>query len=648
MRDKDVRIGVYICHCGTNIAGIVDVEEVARYASSIPGVVVARHYTFMCSETGQNMIKDDIKNLKLNGVVVAACSPALHEVTFKNAVKEAGLNPYLFEMVNIREHCSWTHTDRRLATEKAKDLVRMAIAKVKELEPLEEVKAEVVNSVLVVGSGVAGLSAALTLARAGLTVYIIDKRPVLGGFVTRLVNIAPIGIRGREFVKPMIDELVEMPNVKVLTNAEVISVEGGVGNFKVRIRQRPTYISDLCTLCGYCEKACPIEVPNEYEGKLTMRKAIYLPFKEAYPPKYVIDENACTKCGKCIDACPVKAIDLSVKERYIDLNVGAIIIAVGHEPYEPDKGEFGYGLTRRVITSLQLERLLDEEGPTGGRFIIDGKVPKTIVFISCVGSLIGNKTTNACSRRCCSTITYDTLKILSKNPDSHIYILYRDIRTYGFEEELYWKALENGVVFVKFEEPPKVEVMGDKIMVYVREATINKNIVIPADLVVLFVGMTPSNAGEIVRIFKLSRTADGFIREAHLKLRPAETPTEGIFLAGAAAGPKGVMESVIHGAAAASKALALLLNKKYILREPLVAKVDEELCSGCLICVGMCPFNAISVKYVGERRVATVNPLLCMGCGTCAAACPSGAMEHNGFKDKQILAQVRAFAGVVV
>jgi len=642
---EEIRIGVYICHCGTNIAGTVDVEEVAKYASTLPNVVVARNYVFMCSEPGQQMIKDDIKKYNLNRIVVAACSPSLHELTFRNVLKEAGLNPYLFEMANIREHCSWAHIDRRKATEKAKDLVRMAVAKARELEPLEEIKVEVSKKALVIGGGVAGLRAALDLARAGFTVYLVEKRPVLGGHTARIPLIRYLGVRGDDLIRSIVKELASLPNVKIFTNSEVISLEGGVGGFKAKIRVRPRYVDARCTLCRECEKVCPVKTSNEYEYGIGERKAIYLPYEGCYPSIYVIDPEICTRCGECVKICPVKAVDLDEKERFEEIAVGTVILATGFDPYEPEKGELGYKLSDRVITLFQLQRILDEKGPTKGKLVVNGGVPRSIVFISCVGSMgTSPRAGRYCSRMCCSTIMSSALRIRDILPDSYIYILHKDIRTYGYDEDLYWRSLERGVRFVRYEEMPEVKVSGEKISVIVRDVTIGDYIEIPADLVVLGVGMAQSKyLREVLSVVRVSCGDEGFVKEAHPKLRPVDAASEGIYLAGAVTGPKSVIESVIHGSAAAARA-STVLSKDYVFAEPIIAKVDEDLCSGCLICIGMCPYNAISVKQLNDRRVANVNPVLCMGCGTCAAACPSGAMQQQGFKDKQIFAQIKVFS----
>jgi heterodisulfide reductase subunit A len=644
---EEPRIGVYVCHCGLNIAGTVNVKEVVEYAKSLPNVVEARDYVFMCSAPGQDIIKEGIKKHNLNRVVVAACSPTMHEHTFRSALAEAGLNPYLLEIANIREQCSWVHSDKEAATAKAKILVRMAVAKVSLLEPLEDIKFKVNKNIMIIGGGVAGLSAARDLAAKGFNVYLIEKKPVIGGNAARLGRLAhtELELKGIDVVKELSKHVVNNPNIHVYVNTELVSVDGSVGDFKIRLIKNPRYVNEKCNLCGECAKVCPVEVPNEYEFGLTKRKAIYLPYKEAYPPLYVIDPESCTRCLECVKVCPTNAINLNQKPEEIELRAGAIMVAAGHEPYEPPIGEFGYGLSNRVITLFQLERMLDVEGPTNGELKINGTQPKNIVFIMCVGSL--NTTPNAypyCSRMCCASTIKNALIIKDKYPEANIYILHKDIRTYGrIDEQLYIKAGEKLIRFARYGEAPNVIVSPNgSINVRFFEETVQEEISIPADLVVLSVGMKPPKDIDKVRtIIKVGCGPEGFLREAHLKLRPVEAATDGVYLAGTVTGPKNITESIESGSAAASKALSLL-TKEEVKVEPIVAVVNEEICSGCAICIGMCPYGAIRLKVQENVRVAEVDPALCKGCGTCVAACPSGAMQQYSFKDKQLKNQVAA------
>jgi len=668
---EEPRIGVYICHCGLNIAGTVNIKEVVEYAKNLPNVVEARDYVFMCSAPGQDIIKEGIKKHNLNRVVVAACSPTMHEPTFRNALAEAGLNPYLLEMANIREQCSWVHSDKEAATAKAKLLVRMAVAKASLLEPLKDIKFKVNKNVLIIGGGVAGLSAARDLAAKGFKVYLIERKPVIGGNTARLGRLVHTKLKGIDVVKELSKDVINNPNIQIYVNTELTNVDGSVGDFKIKLIKNPRYVNENCNLCGECVKVCPVEVPNEYEFGLTKRKAIYLPYKGAYPPLYVIDSENCTRCLECVKVCPTHAINLDQKPEEIELRVGAIIVAVGHEPYEPPVGEFGYGLSNRIITLFQLERLLDTEGPTNGELKINGIQPKNIVFIMCVGSL--NTTPNAypyCSRMCCASTIKNALIIKEKYPEANIYILHKDIRTYNrLDEQLYIKAGEGLIRFAKYREAPNVvrlfEIMGSEklptellkkfpllvnpdgsINVRFFEETIQEEISIPADLVVLSVGMKPPKDIDKVRtLTKVGCGPEGFLKEAHLKLRPVEATTDGVYLAGTVTGPKNIAESIESGSAAASKALGLL-TKEEVKVEPLIAVVNEEICSGCAICIGMCPYNAIRLKVQENVRVAEVDPALCKGCGTCVASCPTGAMQQYSFKDNQLKNQlVAAFIG---
>jgi len=647
---EDIRIGVYVCHCGLNIAGVINVKELVEYAKTLPNVVVAKEYIFMCSSPGQNLIKEDIEQYKLNRIVIAACGPEMHEPTFRAAVSEAGLNPFLIDLIAIREGSSWVHyDDPKRATEKAKDMIRMSVARVRNLEPLEKIKGEVKHEALVVGGGVAGLTAALDLANRGFDVHLVEKRPTLGGHTAMMgvLNWEGRRLSGREIVRTLIKMVKDNPKIKVYTNSEVVKVDGSIGNFKITVMRKPRYVNERCNLCGKCEEVCPVSVPDEYEYGIKKRKAIYLPYSGAYPERYVIDPNSCTFCGKCVEVCPVNAIDLNEKEGEISLNVGAIVMTLGHDEYEPAIGEYGYGLSKNVITLSQLKRYLSDDGPTKGELLVNGTKPKNIVFISCVGSLGTTPHANQyCSRTCCMAALSEMLHLKSKYPDANIFYVHKDIRVYGKDEKLYWEAIDNLIKFVRFDEPPKVSIDGNKTFVDVYESTLQERILIPADLVVLVTGMTPIKEVDAVRsLFKVGCGGDGFLKELHLKLNPVESLTGGIFLAGTATGPKSVAESIIAGSAAAVKA-SILLAKDHIEVEPLIAEVDESKCSGCGICVSICPFNAISMqKREDGTRYSKIDPLLCEGCGTCIAACPSAAIQQYGYKDKQIIPQILAVFG---
>jgi heterodisulfide reductase subunit A len=641
---EEPRIGVFVCHCGLNIAGTVDVKKVVEYARTLPNVTDAKEYVFMCSAPGQDLIKEDIKKHNLNRVVVAACSPGMHEATFRASIAESGLNPYLLEMANIREQCSWVFLDKQKATETAKDLIRMAVAKSRLLEPLEDLRVSVEHTSLVLGGGVAGLRASIDVAERGYRLHLIEKLPTLGGRAARLGKLAHVDIRGADVVGSLIRAATSNPNITVHVNSELTGLDGSVGNFKARIKTAPRFVNERCTLCAECFRVCPVEVPNEYEYGLSKRKAIYFPFKEAYPRIAVIDPDACTRCGECVKVCEPGAILLDQKGEELDVTAGAITLSTGFQPYEPPQGEYGYRRSERVLTLLQLERLLDEEGPTRGELKVGGSTPRSLAFVMCVGSLSTTKSAHPyCSRMCCASALKSILRIKEKYPDTEIYTIYKDLRTYGrHDEELYEKTTESLVKFVRFEAPPEVSLHSDRVDVEVYDTTLQEDLLIPVEAVILAVGMSPSADLDKVRsVVKTGCSPEGFIREAHLKLRPVEAPADGIYLAGSVTSPKNIVESVTAGGASAAKTAALFA-KKEVKIEPIIAEVNEEICSGCAICIAMCPYTAISRKDKGEKKVAQVDKALCKACGTCVAACPSGAMQQAGFRDIQVMAQVAA------
>jgi heterodisulfide reductase subunit A len=643
---EEPRVGVFVCHCGLNIAGTIDVKRVVEYARTVPSVADAKEYVFMCSAPGQDLIKEDVKKFSLNRVVVASCSPGMHEATFRACIAEAGLNRYVLEMANIREQCSWVYLDKQKATETAKDLIRMAVAKARLLEPLEELRVSVEPTSLVLGGGVAGLKASLDLAERGYKVHLVEKLPTIGGRAARLGKLAHVDLTGTEVAGSFISAVASNLNITVHVNSELIDLEGSVGAFRAKIRTTPRFVNEKCTLCGECFHVCPIEVPNEYEFRLSKRKAIYLPFKEAYPRVPVIDPEACTRCTECVKVCKPRAIMLDQEGEEVDVAAGAITLATGFQPYEPPDGEYGYRRSDKVLTLFQLERILDEDGPTGGELKLGESTPKSLAFIMCVGSLgTTEKAHPYCSRMCCASSLKNMLTIKERYPETEIYAIYKDIRTYGRgDEELYERTTENLVKFIRFETPPEVKLHSGRVDIEVYDATLQENRLIPVDAVVLSVGMSPSADLDKVRaVVKTGCSPEGFLREAHLKLRPVEAPADGIFLAGSVTSPKNIVESVMSGGASAAKAAALF-GKKEVRIEPIIAEVTEEICSGCAICIAMCPYGAISRKEKGEKKVAQVDKALCKACGTCVAACPSGAMQQAGFKDIQMMAQVVALS----
>jgi heterodisulfide reductase subunit A len=630
-----------------NIAGAINVKEVVEYCKSLPHVVDANEYVFMCSAPGQDLIKDSVKRCNLNRVVVAACSPTMHEPTFRAVIHEAGLNPYLFEMVNIREHSAWVHShEKQKATEKTKDLLRMAVAKAVLLEPLEDLRVGIQPEALVLGAGASGLRASLDLSERGYKVHVIEKLPTIGGRAARLGRLAHGDKSGIALLKPLMEEAATDQNILLHVNSELVGLDGSVGYFKARIRRDPRFVNEKCTLCDKCVEVCPVDVPNEYEYGLSKRKAIYFPFRGACPHLMAIDPAACTKCGECVKVCEPKAIELDEKGDETEVVAGAVVLATGFEPYEPPPGEFGYKRSDEVLTLFQLERLLDPEGPTKGELKLNGSIPRSIAFVMCVGSLgITENAHQYCSRMCCASTLKTIIRIKELYPKTEIFVMYKHIRTYGrHDEKLYEQATADLVKFIVFENAPKVTVTLDGLLVDVHDATLQEDLTVPVDAVVLSVGMSPTKDLDRMRaLVKVGCSLEGFLREAHPKLRPVEAPADGILLAGSVTSPKSMLESMMAGSASAAKVSALFA-KGEVHVEPIIAQVTEEFCSGCAICIAMCPYGAISRKKVGEKRVAEVDKALCKACGACVAACPSGAMQQLGFKDVQLMAQIAAIS----
>ncbi|MEX0568137.1 MAG: CoB--CoM heterodisulfide reductase iron-sulfur subunit A family protein [Candidatus Njordarchaeota archaeon] len=645
---KDKRIGVYVCHCGGNISDYVDVESIVKSLEKYPGVVIAKDFMFMCSDTGQKMIIDDIKEYDLDGVVVAACSPKLHEVTFRNAVSRGGLNPYLFYHVNIREHCSWAHShDIKKATNKALSHIISGIEYVKLASELKKVSVKAEKSVMIIGGGITGLKAAAELLELGFNVIIVEKSPFLGGHVIRWKHTAPDGSEGKEIVSKLIEKIKN--RAVILTNSEVLKVDGYVGNFDVIVRMKPRYVLSDHPRMHEAIKACPVEVPNEMDFGLTKRKAIYYPLEGSHPKIPAIDDGICTKCGKCVDIVG-EAIDLEQKPKEISFRVGAIIVATGFKPYEPKKGEFGYGIYPEIITLPQLERLIAlNSGSETLKF--NGKKIEKICFIYCVGSrqqqTEEGKANQYCSRYCCTVTNYTTTQLKSDYPNLKIYHLYRDIRTYGYNETFYLESQRSGTIYIKFpdDEPPTVEKENGKIIIKVKDyLSQGKERIIEADLVVLVVGMEPNDAEKMKEILKISTGTDGFLREAHPKLRPVDTLRSGVFIAGTIQAPRLISETLASASAAAAKVAALLIKGRIEL-EPTVAQVIPQLCDLSKKCMEVCNVGAITIKeYEGIGEKAWVNEALCLGCGACTAVCPNEAIQLKTLSTKQIKNMIIAAA----
>ncbi len=638
------RIGVFVCHCGINIAGVVDVKRVVEEIKKYSGVVWVEDYVYMCSDPGQEKVKDAIRKHNLSAVVIAACSPTLHETTFRNAAEEAGLNPYLVEIANIREFDSWVHPDREEATRKAIKIIKTIIEKVKFNKPLIPIKVPIVRRALVIGGGIAGIQTALDIANGGYEVVLVEKEPSIGGHMAQLSETFPTLDCSQCILTPKMVEVSKHPKIKLITYAEVESIEGSVGNYKVKIRKKAAYVDrEKCTGCGLCMEKCPKKVLSEFDRGLSKRKAIYTPFPQAVPNKPVIDASSCIylntgRCGICKEVCPVDAINFEDKDEYIEEEVGAVVVATGYELYPKERlSEYGNGRYENVIDSLQFERLLSASGPTGGEIKrpSDGKVPKEIVFIQCAGSRDPEKHKSYCSKICCMYTLKHAMLYKHKVPDGQAYIFYIDIRSAGkdYEEFVQRGIEEDRVVYIRGKVSKIFEKNG-KVVVWGVDTLLGKKVEILADLVVLAMAVEPTKEGvELAKRLKLQVDKDGFLKEAHPKLRPVEAMSAGFFFAGACQGPKDIPETVAQASGAAAKVLALF-SQPELIHSPVIAGVNEDLCSGCGICVGVCPYGARVIDE--EKKKVKVTEVLCEGCGACTAACPTGAAQLKNETDSQI------------
>ena len=658
------KIGVFVCHCGTNIAATVDVAKVAEMLGREPGVVFATDYPYMCSQTGQQMIQDKIRELGLTGVVICSCSPRMHEQTFRKACAKAGLNDYMVEIANIREQCSWIHKDRQEATEKAVILGRAAIAKVQLDAPLTAGSSPVTKRALVIGGGIAGIQTALDIAEAGFEVDIVEKQPTIGGKMTQIDKTFPTLDCAACILTPKMVDCAQNDKIHIYAYSEVEHVGGFVGNFHVKIRRKARFVKeDVCTGCGACtEKCTQKKVPNEFNLGLDTRRAIYIPFAQAVPKVATIDPDSCNmlkngKCGVCAKVCTAGAIDYKQKDEIVEREYGAIVAATGFQPIDLSQfDEFAYSKSPDVVSSLEFERLMNAAGPTGGTLLrpSDAAHPKTIVFVQCVGSRCSDaqKGKSYCSKICCMYTAKHAMLCREKYPDTDVYVFYIDVRTPGKNfDEFYRRAVEEyGVHYIKG-MVGKVVPEGGKLKVQASDLLDNRQLHIDADMVVLAAAIEPDkSARSVATMLTASMDTNDFFTEAHPKLRPVESPTAGVFLSGTCQGPKDIPETVAQASAAAAKVIGLLC-KDSLTCNPCVAEPNEQMCNGCSNCEKVCPYGAITYadkEFRGPnrttliRRVAQVNPAVCQGCGACTVACMSGAMDLKGFSNKQILAEVDA------
>ncbi len=659
------RIGVFVCWCGSNIAGTVDVEKVSEALKNEPGVGFSTNYQYMCSQAGQDIIKDAIAEHKLTGIVVCSCSPRMHEATFRKTAAAAGLNSYMVEIANIREQCSWVHKDMQSGTEKAIILGKAAVAKVNLNAPLTPGESPVTKRALVIGGGIAGIQTALDIAEAGFPVDIVEKKPTIGGKMAQLDKTFPTLDCAACILTPKMVDVAQNDKIRIFSYSEVEEIGGFVGNFTVKIKKKARYVKeDVCTGCGICTEKCPQKkVPNEFNMGMDNRRAVYIPFAQAVPKVATIDADYCTmlktgKCGVCAKVCTAGAIDYTQKDEIIEEKYGAIVAATGFNPISMDKfDEFAYNQSKDVITSLEFERLTNAAGPTAGKLLrpSDGKHPHTIVFVQCVGSrcaACAEKGKEYCSKICCMYTAKHAMLTRDKYPDTDVYVFYIDVRTPGKAfDEFYRRAVEEyGVHYIKG-MVGKVSPEGDKLMVRASDLLANKQLNIAADLVVLAAAIEPDkSARPLATMLTASMVTNEFFTEAHPKLRPVESPTAGVFLSGTCQGPKDIPETVSQASAAAAKVIGLLAKDK-LMGNPCVANSNELMCNGCSSCERVCPYGAITYadkefrmpdRTVAIRRVATVNEAVCQGCGACTVACPSGAMDLKDFATSQIIAEVDA------
>ncbi|MFP4344571.1 MAG: hydrogenase iron-sulfur subunit [Anaerolineales bacterium] len=651
--NRGPRIGVYVCHCGSNIASVVTPSEVVEYAKTLPNVVIAKEHRYMCSDPGQGLIQQDIQEHDLDRVVVAACSVAMHEPTFQSCIADAGLNPFMFQMANIREHDSWVHShEKEAAIEKAKEIVAAAVAKVSYVEPLQHLEVPVTKQALIIGGGIAGISAALDLADMGIETYLVEKTPTIGGRMAQLDKTFPTMDCSICIEAPKMVDVGKNPHIHLLTYSEVQEVNGYIGNFTVKVERKARYVDlDRCTGCGLCAEVCPIDIPNEFEEGLGPRKAIYVPMDQAVPSIYTIDRDACIECYKCVEACgELNAINFAEEPELIELEIGTIIVATGYDTWDPtDIEEYGFGLYDNVTTMMEIERLHCAGGPTVGEFVrpSDGKVPESLGLIQCVGSR-DKRYNEYCSGFCCMYTIKNALLLKWLYPEMDITIFRIDIRAPGKTyEEFYERARQAGVHFVQgrpseiYEDPET-----KNLIVRSENIGLGKPVELEFEMVGLATAAVSSDgAFELGRTLTVPNDVHGWFLESHPKLKPLDTPTEGIYLAGSAQGPKDIPQSVGQGSGAAGRAARVLTQDKWKI-DPIVAYVWPERCLNstggkCTICANTCPYGAI-INKPGSGEATTIVPAKCHGCGTCVAECPGNAISQHHFTDAQILAQVHA------
>jgi heterodisulfide reductase subunit A2 len=653
-----MKIGIFVCHCGTNISATVDVEKVAQAAAFFPNAKHSVTYKYMCSDPGQNLIRQAIKEQGLDRVVIASCSPNLHEKTFRKCAEDAGINPYLIEMANIREHCSWVHHDREKATSKALELVRLAVAKVSRNRPLQKTYVPIEKKVLIIGGGISGIQAAIDISFAKFPVVVVEREPSIGGRMARFDKTFPTLDCAACILTPKMVTVAQSKYVTIHTYSEIEGVSGHIGDFTVKIRKKARSVDiDKCTGCGACFAKCPVKTLSEFDSGLGERKAIYVPFPQAVPNVPVIDRQNCLyfktkKCGLCQKVCQSQAIDYQMQDEIIEQKFGAIIVATGFTQFDHSVyGEYGYGKFKDMITGLHFERMVNSSGPTGGRIIrpSDGKEARDVVFIQCVGSRDEQKGMPYCSRLCCMYTAKHALLLKEHNPEAQAYVFYIDIRAAGKNYEEFVKKVQDeyGAVYLRG-RVSRIFKKDGKLIVRGADTLSGAQIEIKADLVVLATGLVAQpDAPQLAQMLHIPYDQNNLFTEAHPKLAPVETITSGIFLTGACQSPKDIPDTVATASAASVKALGLLVQDR-LEREPLIAKVDKNLCSGCQACIEACPFNAIEKKEIEDRMLKTKRTIVeviegvCTGCGNCTAVCRMSAIDLEGFSNRQIMEEIEA------
>ena len=645
------RIGVFVCDCGLNIAKTVRVPEVVEFAKTLPDVVVAEEYKFMCSTPGQELIQNDIKKHRLDRVIVAACSPLMHEKTFRKVIENAGLNQYLLSIVNIREHVSWVTEDEEVATRKAKALINGAVHRARLLNPLTSRFIDVTPDVLVIGGGIAGIQAALEVADAGKKVYLVERTPSVGGHMAQFDKTFPTLDCPACILTPKMDAVNQHANIDLMTYCEVTEVKGFVGNFTVTVKQKARYIDhEKCNACHACMEKCPGKAMAEFDEGLVRRKAVYIPFPQAVPQKPVIDRGSCVffktgKCQLCKKVCEQGAVDFEQEDKFVEIKVGAIIVATGYDLMDTKPlVQYGYGKYPGVFHSLEVERIFNAAGPTGGKVVMrDMKTaPRSVAILHCIGSRDKNNFEH-CSRVCCM-YSLKFAHLFKEKTEANIYQLYIDMRAPGKAyEEFYSRLLEEDVKFVRgkaarvTENKENPEEAG-KLIVEVDDTLAGQFMRIPVDMVVLSPAMKPRHdAKDVARLLNLSTDKYGFLMERHPKLAPLSTMTDGVFIAGACQFPKDIPDTVSQALGAAAEALTVVTKAKMEL-EAATAVVNPAACSGCMNCVNVCPYGAPQMNV--EKGISEINEALCKGCGLCAASCPTSAIIARHFTNDQIMAEM--------